>query len=599
MSPRRVLLALLGLLLSLSPILGMRVSQELEVLAVADQYRPSTLVVESSHCTMGSANRVWDRDGSSRMVYEHSRCFLEGRVEGSAERLHVGADRVESHRPGDEIAIYYAPALEPFGAAGQNLRLTLQAGGHPRDFARQQLWLWPIGFAFILAYLLALEGVYVWTPRFARWRAGPEGWIAPGEGAAPAFGFAFVAFGLLWIQGDLRNESQGLWIAGIVLVAIGLPFVVRPLVQVDTVAGTTRRCLALGPLQWRRAARPIGDAPRVEVVGPSIDESEPGLIVRGGSETIPLMRSADADGLRRLARELAERLDCGVRDKLAEAERRAASKATGEPLGAARSSRLPALLQTAALVLLPVLLIASVPALHRPLLVQLLSRDVPQLASLQRLSASALSGQDEPEVLHELVLVANTTRGSLQEAALVAIEETAGIESPAPDLRERLRTVNAWAATRLGRTTDGNGGVLAWYPVAEIWRDEIDDIASPDPREAWVAWAGFGPVEFADPAAFLRAVGPALVDPRPLSFAVKRGSFLMGPGPDAPAFEGQPVPLSAHRHHALVSTVGSALALRYWTYDDVGGGEFPEDFEAWWARYAQEHLLPPLPSSDR
>ena len=120
-------------------------------------------------------------------------------------------------------------------------------------------------------------------------------------------------------------------------------------------------------------------------------------------------------------------------------------------------------------------------------------------------------------------------------------------------------------------------------------------LTAADPHDAWLAWNDLGLQDFGDSTDFAANLGAALADERPLSFAVKRGSFHLGPGPDRPAFEAQPEPMAEHSDTVLVRTVGGALALQMWQYHDVGTEEFPDDFAAWWQAYAASRLLPPMP----
>ncbi len=96
---------------------------------------------------------------------------------------------------------------------------------------------------------------------------------------------------------------------------------------------------------------------------------------------------------------------------------------------------------------------------------------------------------------------------------------------------------------------------------------------------------------------FMVAVGPALADARPISFAIRRGDVTGYPVE-------QPEPIEKHTDAVLVRTVGGAPALTLWQYSDIradvdpnedAGLEFPADYEAWWAERTGALRLPPLP----
>ncbi|MCA8966095.1 MAG: hypothetical protein KDC48_14510, partial [Planctomycetes bacterium] len=275
-----------------------------------------------------------------------------------------------------------------------------------------------------------------------------------------------------------------------------------------------------------------------------------------------------------------------------------------EGLAAARRARtFRAVAKLALLVMVAAAVVGflEVPTLNAPVMVRVLGREVPRLPTPVRVYAVRQLGRpgaSDAAVL-ELARVANTAdpeyEAALADAALAALEATAEQPFAGEDPIERLRAANGWAAERLGRELDANGGVLTWYPPVARFAAAIERVASSDPNDGWMSWSGFGLGDFRSSRDFAAAVGSGLTDPRPISFAIKRGSFLFGPTEDGPAFEGQPEPIAEHADQVLVHTVGGALALRMWEYDDVPGDTLPDDFVAWWRDFAAARLYPPLP----
>ena len=211
-----------------------------------------------------------------------------------------------------------------------------------------------------------------------------------------------------------------------------------------------------------------------------------------------------------------------------------------------------------------------------------------QVGPARRWALTRLAGDPSVPALLQLLRVLNTLDGErFPEIAAdvdAAAARRAGL-APAAELDRaaRVRAVNEWASSHLGRSLDANGGVLGWMPVAERFAPAIETIAGADVNAACVAWRHFGAGDLVTPEQFVYAVGPALGDPRPIRFAITRSG---------PLFEGQAVPMDPHAER-LAHTVGEALALQLWLKEGVGDDRFPDDFGAWWAQWARTRRLPP------
>jgi hypothetical protein len=213
-----------------------------------------------------------------------------------------------------------------------------------------------------------------------------------------------------------------------------------------------------------------------------------------------------------------------------------------------------------------------------------------QVGPVRRWALARLASDPSTPALLELLRVFNTLDvEQFPEIAAdvdAAASRRAGLAPVAEmDRAARVRAVNEWAASQLGRGLDANDGVLGWMPIDERFAPAIETIAGADGNAACMAWRHFAAGELVTPEQFVYAAGPALGDPRPIRFAITRSG---------PLFEGQVVPMDP-RAERLAHTVGEALALRLWLKEGVGDDRFPDDFGAWWAEWARSHRLPPPP----
>jgi hypothetical protein len=213
-----------------------------------------------------------------------------------------------------------------------------------------------------------------------------------------------------------------------------------------------------------------------------------------------------------------------------------------------------------------------------------------QIGPARRWALARLASDPSEPSLLQLLRVLNTLDAEqFPEIAAdvdAAASRRAGLAATAElDRAARVRAVNEWAASHLGRALDANGGVLAWMPLDERLAPAIETIAGTDADAACSAWRGFGAGELVTAEQWVYAVGGALGDPRPIRFAITRYG---------PSFEGQVVPMDPHAAR-LAHTVGEALALHLWQMKGVGDDRFPDDFGAWWAQWASMHRLPPPP----
>jgi hypothetical protein len=215
-----------------------------------------------------------------------------------------------------------------------------------------------------------------------------------------------------------------------------------------------------------------------------------------------------------------------------------------------------------------------------------------QIGPARRWALARLASDPSEPALLQLLRVLNTLDAEqfpgIAADVDAAASRRAGLAATAELNRAaRIRAVNEWAASHLGRTLDANGGVLGWMPVDERFAPAIETIAGADANAACLAWRGFGAGDLVTPEQWVYAVGAALGDPRPIRFAITR---------NGPLFEGQAVPMDP-RAEWLAHTVGEALALQLWMKKGVGDDRFPDDFGTWWAEWARTHRLPPPPQT--
>lgn len=175
--------------------------------------------------------------------------------------------------------------------------------------------------------------------------------------------------------------------------------------------------------------------------------------------------------------------------------------------------------------------------------------------------------------------VAETALGSLAAIAGQPFARTGELQ-----WSQAIGEANRWAAGRLGRSLDGNAGVLGWFPVEEGFASRVGSIGSASPQDGCDNLFWFGPVMFSTAEEFLKRAGAALGDGRPISFGLVR---------DGNQLECKPERLADSEGQPLARTVGEALALKLWEFRGVGSERFPDDFHSWWAAYARGRHFPP------
>jgi hypothetical protein len=214
------------------------------------------------------------------------------------------------------------------------------------------------------------------------------------------------------------------------------------------------------------------------------------------------------------------------------------------------------------------------------------SRDV-RIPALRIAAVRYLASDPTDENLLTLLRVVNTADPAKSPEVLeAAVAELLALAGEKMDVAEgdAVGRINRWAARRLGRSLDAHDGVLGWYQVEEEkYRSALDTMAGDDLDAAAAAWDSFGAGDLTNPEDFLWAAGPGLADRRPIHFVLRRENRL----------EALPERREAYAGPVLAETVGEALALQLWSYEGVGGPEFPEGFWDWWAGHAQAHHLPP------
>jgi hypothetical protein len=195
-----------------------------------------------------------------------------------------------------------------------------------------------------------------------------------------------------------------------------------------------------------------------------------------------------------------------------------------------------------------------------------------------------------PSVL-ALIRLVNTLPPGADDLLLSRALESLGTIAGPPfgtgsgsDMLQAVGEANRWAARRLDRKLDANGGVLDWFALDRAHQADVERLAAAAPREGCDAMKGLA--TSADSAEeLLRSLGPALADRRPISFVIvaEPGSAVCRPEPLA-SFTGVP----------LARTVGGAVAVKLWQLSGGGGNQLSGDFTASWSEHARRHHLPPL-----
>ena len=603
MSLSRVVRVLACIGLFFGPIVASAIWNSNEILENAERYRAAVLVVTGSNCIGGTTNS--DGDVSP----EH--CFIEGTIDGVAEELPADRASIADAPVGHEIPVYYAPSLDAFGVNYQPLRVLWDLGETPAEQARSdragytRLSLMLVTSVFLLELLYGFSLRPFWRP------TPPHIELIPTEGGVPAVGIGLAAVGLTLVLWQIQIAfALGGLIFGLILMAIGLPLMARRVTEVDRDEREIRQRSTVWPIDGRVRRWPLAPEPEVRITagqwdGPAeVYLTVPHSTHEGKTEAMQLLRDPDVERAAELASRLTFLLGCRLDERWPQHPESGAfwnAEAYRTQLGEARRSFLNGAALRAGGLLLLVLglgMAGSVPTIREPVLLKLVSPVFVMPTPIRAFAVRQLGAHDTDEALLAVLQLANTTDPSwgpdLVGDALSALEQIAGqpFEGDAPIAR--VAQANLFAAERLGKTVDANGGVLDWFHVTPRFVSSIESVASSDLHEAWSAWDFLGVGDFHSAYQFAAAVGPALADERPIHFAIKRGDFHTGPTPGGLAFEGQPEPIAEHSD-ALVDTVGGALALKMWNYDDVPGDEFPADFDAWWKDFAKSRLLPPLP----
>jgi hypothetical protein len=570
----RILLVLgVGWLTLLSPSLFTLRS----ILRDADGYSRAEYLVTGGHC-----------DEGDERVY----CFLEGKVlldrgqTSSDEDLSVGFSL--THPAGARLAVFYNPTrvservLEANGAADA------------AQLARRRLWeaarllLLVLGSAAFVHVLLRTGPGRV--GRGPRQLAIDLGGLAPASGlggALPAIGTVLFSQGLTLLAWQISHPEIGGIVLGLLLAAAGTPLLVRRFLVLAENQGKAIRGWHFLGLRFRKREESLPVFDRVGLRRAATDDFV--VFIAGPDASERVEASSSLISARDRARRLASLLGVPLEDATAGLSAHPAAgrfRARALLRLAAYAAALLALL-TAALAFVgpvPSLRVTSAAGILEP------SGIARRIGPARRWALTRLAGDRDPAALLQLLRVLNTVDAERFPEIAADVDAAASRRAGLPPLAERdraarLLAINAWAAAQLGRSLDGNGGVLGWMPVEPRFVPAIERIASPDAQEAWLAWNDFAADDLVTAEQWVYAVGPALADGRKIRFAIYR---------NGPLVEAQPVPVES-RPDALAHTVGEALALHLWQTRDFGAQRFPDDFNAWWAQWSRARRLPPAP----
>ncbi len=126
-------------------------------------------------------------------------------------------------------------------------------------------------------------------------------------------------------------------------------------------------------------------------------------------------------------------------------------------------------------------------------------------------------------------------------------------------------------------------------PLSDKVSAQLDEIADPDPKKAGKAWIKLG-ASCNNARDYLRDVGAALGDARPISFNIHEETFKGG-GKSFRYFTTRLEPIDPAKD-PMASTVGEALRLYLWQYEDASNSGFQGGFWEWWEGYAARKGLP-------
>jgi hypothetical protein len=566
----------------------------------AARYELEELEVTGSECRGGE--RVPRTRG-----YETTplRCWYRGTIDGREEVFDTGSSLPGNHPPGTTLKVWFDRETYETSLDGKSLRIRWHEDRYGGDDLERRMRRSAQGLAAVLG--LALVGV-VALDRLCRARL-PGRREAPSEDAAsldmgggiPFLGIPCVSLGAALVVEPLASWTppSGRWVFGALLLAVGIGMLARRTVRFPADGTLVAGWSWLGfPIAGQSVPAPAGAVARVASNGEARTYE-----VRLGKRRLGVFE--DHSAAVAAAERIAQLVGCPARvDAPLPARRRRLSPRTRAAV--------------AVLVVLPAIIgPALLPAVRERVYLAVLPPDGPPLPQLWRWAARRLAGHPTPESVQALVRLVNTTwedSPRLAADSLASLERIAGREpGRQDDAWESAAWVNPWAAERLGRALDANGGVLGWYAVDERLRAGLDALASPDPEAGAAAWSLYGAGIVTSPETFLLLGGAALADPRPIAFAIVAGREGESAGPTA-----LPEPLAAHAEPALARTVGEALALRYWLYlagrqealaartdreaaaelARLDVGDFPLDFRAWWTDHARTRRLPPAAVGD-
>jgi hypothetical protein len=563
-----------------------------QVWSRAGEYELKEFVVASSECRGGERELV-----DSRWRTTPLRCWSEGTIDGRNELFETGDSLPGDHVPGARLEVWLDRETYETGLAGESVRIRRHDDRSGDDDLGRRMGRTFHGLCAVLA--LALLGV-VLLDRFYRARL-------PGRGEC------------LRESGCVLDMGGGIPFLGIPLVSLGAALLLEPLATWTPPGG--RWLFAVGAVSLgagmlaRRTVRLLPD----------------GTVVAGwawlGFSTGASPVSAPAAGIRVLAdgRSAAHEVQAAGR-RLGVLADHAAATAAAERIAQAlecplevdqplppRRRRFSLATDLAAVLVLAFGGALLVPDVREQAYLAILSPDGPPSPQLRRFAARQLAGHPTPESVETLVRLVNTAWGEAPELAadsVASLERIAGRGPVAPpvDPQDAAAWVNPWAAERLGRALDDNGGVLGWFPIAGSLVAGLEALASPEPEIAAASWSLYGAGVITSPGDLLLLSGAALADRRPISFAL-----VPDPDGEGGAMSALSEPMADHGDRVLARTVGEAIALRYWLLlagrhetlsartdrqaaEDLarlGLGAFPSDFPAWWAEQARAHRLPP------
>lgn len=584
-------------------ILGAGIFNELEVKQHSEEYVSAEFVVTGSYCFRSTGS---SKSPGSKYCFLKGEVFIPSANEGVKEEVSIETDFVPSDYPsGKRIDVYYNPKLPAFGTNYYNRRVLLAEWGNPSESSQQwldtvkQIFLLSLGMV-VLVYVLLRWGVWSIQNRNRRDFVIDTGTIVP-----PSWGLLIFSLLLTILVWEFREPTAGTLIFGLIVICVGMVLLSRRFVhyslntQIETQGwhffGVT---LPVGKMTKKAAYKKAG-----------IYSEQKGLIFRISSDESELIIPCEDDETIALsiAEKVEQRLKIPVTRSLENWQKSQRKKNTARQKYQKRILR-----RVVFFILIPVMLISlgwfaieHVSQVRVSLIKKVLTPDdrflhLRHQTILRQWVLSRVPNRPEEAELLELLRLANAIDpGRFPEIAMDLYETllrcTTGVVPGKVEQHSPLLQINHQAATLLGRQLDANNGIFTWLNVDPKYQDKIDAIASTDPYHAWSAWNHFASNAHSAES-FLYLFGPALGDTRPVSFAIKRGSFY---GNDSRSlYEGQPEHLHLHSD-VIVNTVGEALALEYWYWLEIKDKQFPDDFSKWWQIWAKEHHLPPINKNDK